>query len=151
MTTIKACADLERGREKLYKITRTRVYCPSVGSFSLSETAPCPIYMKATHCGLVKEHSFWERLAEVKTRLVPDPAIATSLDEKLGELFFHLGSFPGGMEDKAFIALLKDFDMINSDTIFNLEICDCDPNFEKTKVLSCGNARIERTSSSNVI
>ena len=77
--------------------------------------------------------------------------VATSFDEKLGELFFHLGSFPGGMEDKAFIALLKDFDKINSDTIFNVEICDCDPNFEKTKVLSCGNARIERTSSSNVI
>ena len=107
--------------------------------------------MKAIHCGLVKEHSFWERFAEVETRLVPNPAIATSLHENLGELLFHLGSFPGGMEDKAFIALLKDFDMINSDTIFNLEICDCDPNFEETKVLSCGNARIERNSSSNVI
>ena len=121
LTTIKLCEDLECGREKLYEITRTRICCPSSGSFSLIQTAPCPIYMKATHCGHVKEHTFWERLREVQTKLVPDPAITTSLDENLGQLLFHLGSFPGGMQDKAFIAFLNDFDMINSDMILNLE------------------------------
>ena len=69
-----------------------------------------------------REHTFWERLAEVQTKLVQDPIhVIGSLDEDLGQLLFHLGSFPGGMEDKAFLEFLTDFDMIKFDTIAKLE------------------------------
>ena len=121
LRTINLCEEFKRGREKLCEITRTRVYCPSSGPFPLNQRAPCPICMKATHFGYVKEHTFWERLAEFQTKLVPDPAIATSLHEKLGHLLFHLDSFPGSIENNACIAFLNDLDMINSHTILNLE------------------------------
>eukprot|EP00493_Phyllostaurus_siculus_P027066 UN27412 len=70
--------------------------------------------MKENSCEHQKEHKFWTKLLTTAADLVRDTIEQKELPRKVGDVLFHLGNLPAGMNDRAFIDFLKSQELINA-------------------------------------
>ena len=68
-------------------------------------------------CEHQKEHKFWTKLLTTAADLVRDTIEQKELPRKVGDVLFHLGNLPAGMNDRAFIDFLKSQELINAHSI----------------------------------
>lgn len=78
---------------------------------------PCLKCMKENSCEHQKEHKFWTKLLTTAADLVRDTIEQKELPRKVGDVLFHLGNLPAGMNDRAFIDFLKSQELINAHSI----------------------------------
>ena len=59
----------------------------------------------------------WTKLLTTAANLVRYPLEQQKLPRKVGDVLFHLGNLPAGMNDRAFINFLESQDLINAHSI----------------------------------
>ena len=111
--TLEICRGIKNSRADTHSQILKSICCGDENPQHL----PCLKCMKKTSCEHQKEHKFWTKLLTTAANLVRDPLEQQKLPRKVGDVLFHLGNLPAGMNDRAFINFLESQDLINAHSI----------------------------------